>query len=474
MAPRILFFFLLFAAIGSAQTKPTAGKALPRPAAATPQTDQKPGAAAPAENAGPRVFPIDSIQVEGARILIPAGIVAASGLKLGQPGDTAVFDAARDRLLATGYFENAGYRFQPSDKGQGYDLTLDVREMEPLYPLRVEALPATAAEVAVYLKAHDPLFSGRIPGTQQALDHTARLIEAFLADRKTPREVAGKVVLLGPQKYEAQFHPAAGLPNVALVTFEGNKAVRDTELQNAIAAVAFGQPYTESNFRLLLESQVAPVYEKSGYLRVKFPSITTTPSVQVKGVDVKVAVEEGEQYKLGDVTVIGAMADQSKHILRVAKIPPMKVVDFDQIRSAIVRIKGALRHEGYLDVEVSLDREINDEKKIVNLVLVPQPGPQYTFGKLQVKGLGLDSVAAVEKAWVLKKGDPYPGEYPSYFLSRVKEDGWFDNLGETRAEPEINPETHEVNVTLYFRYDPDAVRKKRPKPGDPPEGPQQP
>ncbi|MCU1328133.1 MAG: surface antigen variable number repeat protein [Bryobacterales bacterium] len=469
MAPRIFFVFLLFAGFGLPQTKPAVKKA-PARSAATQSAPKVVETAAPEDKTRQREFPIDSIQVEGTRILTPAGVIAASGLKLGQIGDTAVFDAARDRLLATGYFENLGYRFKPSDKGNGYELTFDAREMTPLYALRAESLPATAAEISAWLKQHDPLFNGRIPGTQQALDHTARLIEAFLASKKTPVPVAGKVVLLGPQKYEAQFTPAAGLPNVALVTFEGNKAVRSTELQNAIAAVAFGQPYTENNFRVLLESQIGPVYEKKGYLRVSFLTITTTPSAQVKGVDVKVVLKEGEQYSLGNVSVIGAMADQSKHILRVAKIPPvMKVVDFDEIRSAIVRVKTALRHEGYLDVEVSMDREINDEKKTVDVVLIPQPGPQYTFGKLQVKGLGLDSVAAVEKAWVLKKGDPFPGEYPELFLRRVKEDGWFDNLGETRAEPEINQETHEVNVTLYFRYNPDATKRPKPNQAQPPQ-----
>jgi outer membrane protein assembly factor BamA len=159
------------------------------------------------------------------------------------------------------------------------------------------------------------------------------------------------------------------------------------------------------------------------------------------------------------------MADQSKHILRVAKVPPMPIVNFDEIRQAVVRVKDALRHEGYLDVECSTDREINDEKKTVDIVLIPQPGPSYTFGKLTVKGLGLDAVAAVEKAWVVKKGEPYPADYPTYFLNRVKSDGWFDNLGETRAEPEINAETHVVDVTLYFRYNPDAERRPK-RPGD--------
>src|SRR4051812_30100544 len=127
MAPRIFFVFLLFAGLGAAQSKPAIKKGPARPAVVQPpaKTAERPPAEA---TAATREFPIDSIQVEGTRILTPAGIIAASGLKLGQIGDTAVFDAARDRLLATGYFENLGYRFKPSEKG-GYDLTFDAREM---------------------------------------------------------------------------------------------------------------------------------------------------------------------------------------------------------------------------------------------------------------------------------------------------------------------------------------------------------
>ena len=41
-----------------------------------------------------------------------AAIVEASGLKLGEKGNAATFDAARDRLIATGYFDTVGYRYK--------------------------------------------------------------------------------------------------------------------------------------------------------------------------------------------------------------------------------------------------------------------------------------------------------------------------------------------------------------------------
>lgn len=407
----------------------------------------------------PTEFPVDSITVEGNRILPSAGIQAASGLKLGAKVNIAAIEAARDRLLASGYFETVAFKSKSSAKG-GYDVSFEVREMQPLYPLRVDALPATIAEVATYLKSHDPLFTGKIAGTQQVLDRTSHGIEEYLASKKQPAKVVGKIVSLNPQQLEAQFTPVGGLPNVAQVTFEGNVAVRDTDLQNAIAAVAFGQPYTETSFRVLLDNQIRPLYEKSGYMHVQFTKIVSTPSTQVTGVDVKVALAEGERYKLGEVSVRGAMSDQTKHILRVAKIPEMTIVDFDQVRQAAIRVKDALRHEGYLDAEVSTDREINEQKKTVNVVLIPQPGAQYSFGKLDVKGLGLDGLDAIKKAWAVKAGDPFPAEYPDYFLKRIKDDGLFDNLGETRSENEVNPETHIVDVTLVFRYERDEKKKK--------------
>lgn len=437
---QISFCLLLFA--GFAQAPAEAQKAVPAASMASE-------------------FPIDSITVEGNRILPAAGIAAASGLKIGVKVNGAAFEAARDRLLGTGYFETAGFKFRPSANG-GYDVTFEVREMQPLYSLRVEALPATAAEVTRYLNAKDPLFTGRLPGTEQVIKRTSREIEDYLASKGHPQKVAGKVVALAPQKYEVQFTPSRGLPNVALVSFEGNKAVRDTDLQNAIAAVAFGQPFTESNFRVLLDNQIRPLYEKSGYMKVEFPKIAAAPSTRVSGVDVHVNLVEGERYKMGAVTVRGSMSEESKHILRLAKVPQMTTADFDQIRQAAVRVQNGLRHEGYLDAEVSVDRELHDDRKTVDAVLIPQPGPQYTFGKLEIKGLGLEGLNAIQKSWAVKPGDPFPGEYPDYFLKRIKEDGLFDNLGDTRSENDVNAETHVVNVTLYFRYESDRTRKKKP------------
>jgi outer membrane protein insertion porin family len=358
------------------------------------------------------------------------------------------------------------YRFKPSGHG-GYELTFEVAEAEPLFPIRLEGLPAATGDAVAWLKQHDPLFQGRIPGTQPVLDRTSREIEEFLASRKANVKVAGKVAVIAAERYEARFTPAAGLPNVAIVTFEGNKAIRDTELSNAIGAVAFGQPFTEESFRLLLDSQLRPLYESKGYLRVAFPKVVATPSPNVKGVDVHVAVTEGEQYKVGGIIIRGPMQNNSKHLLRVAAVPKMTIVDFDKINEAARRIKNGLKQEGYLDAEVTTDRTIDDAKKTVTVYFTPAPGPQYTFGKLDVAGLGLDGEAAIHKLWGVKSGDPFPEDYPDYFLSEVRKEGYFDNLGDTKADRHVDEDTHVVDVQLTFNTGLPQPKKRKPEDSGP-------
>lgn len=426
----------------------------------------------PQANAGPSPlssaaeYPIDSIAVEGTRILKAENVIAGSGLRVGERATGATFDAARDRLLKSGYFQTVSYRFKPSGSG-GYELTLEVAEAEPLFPIRVEGLPATTPEVTAWLKTHDPLFQGRIPGTQPVLDRASREIEQFLASRNKQLAVSGKVAVIAAERYEARFMPAAGLPNVALVSFEGNKAIRDTELSNAIGAVAFGQPFTEDAFRVLLDNQIRPIYEAKGYVRVTFPKITATPSSNVKGVDVHVVVNEGDQYKMGDVIIRGPMQDNTKHLLRIAALPKMTTVDFDKINEAARRMKNGLKQEGYLDVEVTVDRTVDDAKKSVTVYFITAPGPQYLFGKLDVVGLGLDGEAAIHKLWGVKTGDPFPADYPDYFLSEVKKEGYFENLGDTKADQHVDEDTHIVDVKLTFNTGLPSPKKRKPEDSGP-------
>jgi len=449
--------FMVCALPVAAQTR--ARKAPPKPAAAAP---------------APETFPLRRIQIKGNKILTAAQIEAVAALPLLKPLRKPDFDAARDRLLATGFFESVAFQFgSPSAAGNGYtyEALFEVNEVPAMYPVQFENLPVPAAELEADLKAGNPFYGPKLPATQQVIGYYTRQIEQSLAAHNHPERVLGELVPTGKDEFKILFRSAEPLPPVSNVTFTGNKAVSAIALQNAINDVAFGSPFTRDHFRMLLDSQVRPLYDAKGLIRVAFPMLSTEPDPKVKGVRVHVTVEEGPVYKLSKITLSGADPDY----MDVVKIKPGGIANFDEINEALDRVKKQLKRNGYLQIEGTAERRVDDKAHTVEVSLQVKPGPQFTMGKLAIAGLDLNTEPVVRKLWIVEEGKPFNATYPDYFLQRIREDGLFDGLGTTKAATRIDDKTHVVDVTLTFGSSPKPKPPKRPGlRGEDPEEPTKP
>ncbi len=363
-------------------------------------------------------IPISSIVIKGNKNLPSDQIIAASGLKIGEPADKPRFEQARKQLEATGMFDSIGYQFDPAENGRGYVATFNVDEVSPLYTVQFEGLNAARADIDKYLKSKEVLYNGKLPPTTLIIDRFTREIETYLASINHPEKVVSKVVPSGPDSFDLVFRSGAPLPAIAEVTFEGNKAVLITDLEHAINDVAYGTPYSEYTFKLLLENQIKPLYEAKGYLGVKFSNVTTEPSKTVKGIVVHLTVDEGPVYKLNKVSLSGVTREQTADLGKIAAFKTDAVADFDEINQAIDRMKKSLMHEGYIHVEAEPVRRIDEKNKTLDLLVKLKPGPQYHYGQLTIKGLDLDGEAEIQKLWTGKPGKAYNAEYPDYFLTR--------------------------------------------------------
>lgn len=403
-----------------------------------------------AQRAAPNRWPVESIAVEGNRNYTQQQILAVAGLKMGQFAGKEDFEAARERLEQTGAFETVGYRFEPSSSGKGYAASFQVVEVETVYPVRFDNLGVPAEEVADHLKKRDPLFGPKVPGAKPALERYAREIEQFLASRNLKHKVAARVMPSASGDLSIVFRLDRPDPVVAEVTFEGNEALASDKLNTAIYGVAYGVPYTEKGFRELLESAIRPLYEHLGRLRVAFPKITTEKAEHVEGLAVHVTVDEGPVYELEAVEIHGAPSVKRADLLKVAALKTGEPADFTEIQQAVERLKRSFRRNGFMNVQASLDRKLDDKKKTVALAIELNEGPQYTFGRLAIEGLDLHGEAAVKKLWALKAGQPFNADYPNYFLAKVREEGIFDELGKTASKLNVNEESKIVDVTLNF------------------------
>ncbi|HBY58840.1 MAG TPA: hypothetical protein DEH78_03400, partial [Solibacterales bacterium] len=367
----------------------------------------------------------------------------AAGLRVGMVGTKELFDGARDRLIATGAFENIGYRYQPSAENTGFDVAFQVQEVQQVYPYRFEALPADNKEMEEALRKADLLMGAKIPATETVLKRYAAVLQRFLEPRGFRNQVQAKVRLEGENELMVVFGPDRPPITVAEVRFTGSQVIPEGVLRRAVAESGIGMVYQETRFRRMLDYAVRPLYDERGRLAAAFPKLETMPAEKVRGIVVTVAVDEGDVYTLKNVTVTGTELRPTFAIGEPANLK--------KIGEEVDTLVQALKRKGYLKASAATERKLNAKEKSADLFVKVETGPQYTMGRLTLRGLDIHGEAAIRKLWGLKEGSPFDASYPEHFLRRIEQDGVFDNLKKTKPETRVLEEEKLVDVTLHFQ-----------------------
>jgi len=396
-----------------------------------------------------RPYPLERIQVEGNQHYTAAQIIAASGLMVGQAVSKTDFDTARERLVAAGVFENVGCSFAPAKDGKGYDGVIEVSEVQAFLPIRFEDLPVAGDQLTAFLKQKDPFFGSRTASTKQILERYTAWINEYLASRDYSDKVIARVVSENPPDLEILVRPIAPRPSVAQVKFSNTGDIPAQQLVRAFYSIAVGSIYTERQFRILLDSNIRPLYEARGCLAVKFPKIVTTPATDVKGLVVTVEVDQGPAYKIGKIDYTGASIPRPQ-LVKLTKVTEGNPVNMEVVKASQAGIERALRRLGYLQIRSEIKRTMQEATKTVDFTFEIESGPQYTMGELSIVGLDIETEPPIRKMWGLLEGKPFNIDYPQRFLDRIKEDGVFENLKNTRFENKVNDAKLKVDVTLYF------------------------
>ena len=392
----------------------------------------------------PDKYPLEALRIQGNRLIPAERIIAASGLKIGARVQKTDFDAARDRLLESGAFESVGYSYKPSLNG--YDTTFEVVEVETLYPYRFEALPASGDALRAALRKQEPVLGERIPATPQVLNRYNAAIRQFFEGKiEATSELSSDA---GP--LEIVFRPAGERARIAEVKFTGNREMLTALLLPKLSTAAVGIPYSEPLLRRVLDSAIRPLYEEQGRIGVAFPEITAKKAENNDGVVVTIAINEGPVYTLGTVALAGVPPAEVAQLEKAMNWQKGETANFARIEANLDKIRQRQRAQGYLRANTSVVRELHDDSHIVNLTINVERGAQFTLGKLAIQGLDVITEPVIRKMWKIEPGQPFPEGYPEAFLNRVRDEGIFDNLGKTRADTNIDEDSHTVDVTLIF------------------------
>jgi outer membrane protein assembly factor BamA len=370
-------------------------------------------------------LPLESLVLEGTTMSRDA-VLTIAGLRIGGPIDKAAIETACGKLTDTGLIQSISYRYARGPK-RGWVLTLTIEDQKQFTPASIDFPGVDDAELWRWLAAQYPAFDHKVPANDPAQEFLAKaLAEHAKAELDGQAVVTRMESDLKTRTSMISFQPA-NLPRIAAMNFTGQHELSADALTAVLAKLVADDGYTDRHFRQLVEINLRGAYEEHGMYRVKFPKIAAEKAGAGK-VTVTTTIEEGAQFKLGEVSFVGDNLPVEA-MLKAAKFKKGQIANWTEIQSGIWAAERPVKRTGYFAAAARPERILHDEQSVIDVKISFAMGPLFHAGQLKIIGLSPELEAKARKLWKQQPGDPYDFEYAGEFL---KEFGQSAPLGQFR------------------------------------------
>jgi outer membrane protein insertion porin family len=370
-------------------------------------------AQAPAANSPPSAT-IASIKVTGAQKFPSDQIVAASGLKSGDVVTAAQIQDSTNRLAALGIFSAVNFRY--TSKADTINLEFQVQEA-PTHPILFDNFPwFTDAEIGDAIRNQVGLFTGEAPEGGAILDQMTAVIESLLASRKINGTISHQLLAAPVGEGMVMQFRVEGVPlRIQSVQFGDALATSSERLKDRVPDIK-GQPYSLFAVELFENEQVRPLYASKGFLRAQIgpPQPRLIPDVynpKESAVDLSIPINPGPVYSWKGVSWQGNIALQSPALDAPVDLKPGDVADGIKIEALWRKIEDLYGRNGYLDLKLNPEAQVNETSRQISYRVVISEGPQYRMGDMIITGLSVDAESRLRQAWQIAPGQIFDNSY---------------------------------------------------------------
>ena len=175
------------------------------------------------------------------------------------------------------------------------------------------------------------------------------------------------------------------------IRFEGNKAYDSETLKDLIKTdeKGFFSWLTSSgdlDHEVLDQdvSKIAAHYHNSGYIQAK----VAEPELIYKGkwIYINIKIDEGPQFKVGEVDIEGALIQPKGELLKKIKITEEKVYNRELIREDVLTLQDIYSGAGYAYADISPRIDQDPKKLTASVTYLINKGPLIYFEKIIITG----------------------------------------------------------------------------------------
>ena len=388
----------------------------------------------------PQAQIIRSIAITGSERLEPTTILSYISLRAGQEYSQAAADQAIKELYATELFANATLR---NDNG---NVVIEVVENPVVNRIILEGNSRLKDDKIL---PEIKLSARQIFTRSKVRADTARIVELYKRQGRFAAVVEPKIVELSQNRVDVVYEISEGPKSkVRQINIIGNEVFSDGKLRGEmVTKQARFTSFFSSNTsydpdRLAFDQQkLRQFYLTQGYADFRVVSAVAELTPDKQDFIITYVVEEGQQYKFGDVSVNSQIRDFDSE--RMSKQLPMQTGDrydaklVEDTVEQLTELAGTFGY-AFADVRPQFNRRKDDLAMDITFVL--NEAPRVYVERIDVNGNTLTQDKVLRREFRVAEGDAFNSLSVKRSANRIKSLGFFQENFEIEQKEGSQPD----------------------------------
>ena len=223
---------------------------------------------------------------------------------------------------------------------------------------------------------------------------------------------------------------------IRAIKIEGNTHVSSYTIRNQMEMDKNGifswytkdSVYSEERLKSDLENIRAYYYDR-GYLDFDFTDVRVTPSAKADGVDINLAVKEGEQYRVSSISLVGDTKGTPRaDIEKLVKYNIGSVYSREKISKIVEKIHNRLGEDGYALAQVDVQPKLSSADHTVDVAIVVNPMERVYVRRVNIMGNSRTQDFVIRREVRQMESALFDGSKVQLSRDRIDRLGYFDKV----------------------------------------------
>jgi outer membrane protein insertion porin family len=371
---------------------------------------------------------VTQIDVVGARKVEEATVRFKLKTRVGDPYSSEVVREDIKALYSLGYFEDI--TVQADIFEGGLKLSFVLQEKPSIQSITILGAKKLALDK---VKGKIDLVEGAIvpPGSLAKNADRIRLFyeeEGYYAARVEAREDR-----LSPQEVAVTFDIVEGDKfDVGEIRIVGNKYLKEKDIKAKLQTSElflwfFGGTLKREELRRDLD-RIRAFYLDNGFLDIAVDEPEIHIDAAARKLRVTIRVEEGPQYRIGDLTIKGNRLFAEIEIRRIIRTQSGGIFSRETVQKDVVAITDRYAERGYLFADVAPITEIQRGGTIVNVSIEIVEGRQAFINRVEITGNARTRDKVIRREVLLVEGDVFNSAFLQASRRSLEATGFFEDV----------------------------------------------